>query len=97
MGACDHERFEVATDAIKLDSGPRRYVLEVKVRCAICHERFRFLGLPMGIDLKGACRDPDGLEARLAIHPQSETVPAGGPLGFSIRYHGEKKSGPPPT
>jgi hypothetical protein len=49
---------------------------------------FRFIGLPVGLDLEGASVSIDGTEARLAIAPRGEVLT---PLtdkecrGFTIR------------
>lgn len=73
------------------DSG--RFCLDLRVKCAECGELFRFLGLPIGLDLSGAARSHDGTEGRFAICPVSQEPPSGGLLGFTVR---ERKLPPPP-
>lgn len=65
------------------DSG--RFCLDIRVKCAACGEPFRFLGLPIGLDLSGAAKSADGTEGRFAICPVSQEPPTGGLLGFSER------------
>lgn len=71
---CKHEEFQVLADVNRLaDVG--RFTLDLRVGCIQCGKPFRFLGLPIGLDLNGAAVSPDGIEARLAIHPVGEKVP----------------------
>lgn len=87
---CAHENFAVEADVNRLsteDGGPiTRYELDVRVKCTDCGKPFRFLGLPMGLDLSGAAVSVDGKEARLAIYPAGEHHPsdADAPPGFRI-------------
>jgi hypothetical protein len=68
MSSCDHRQFEAWVELFDLtDAG--RYQLELRVRCAICGAPFRFLGLPIGVDLQGASMNEDGTHARLAVLP----------------------------
>jgi hypothetical protein len=78
--------FAADVDVNRLeDSG--RFSADVRIRCADCGKRMRFIGLPMGLDLNGAAVSADGTEARLAIHPTGEKVPGlsdDAPAGFRI-------------
>lgn len=83
---CDHPEFYANVDVNRLvDTG--RYQADVRIECACCKKRFRFIGLPAGLDFNGAATNPDATEARLAIAPEGEVVSMleGAPLGFSIR------------
>lgn len=83
--SCKHEYFEASVDVNRLeDSG--RFVADVRIKCAQCGVPMRFIGLPGGVDLEGAATSADATEARLAIAPKGEVVPAfQGPVGFSVR------------
>ena len=50
-----------------------KYCADIRISCVDCGEKFRFLGLPVGLDADGAAVSADGLEARLAITPQSKS------------------------
>jgi hypothetical protein len=69
------------------EGGPiERYSVDVRVQCADCGHKFRFIGLPAGLDLNGAAVSIDGTEARLAIAPKGEVVtPLEGVGGFTVR------------
>ncbi|GLQ09272.1 hypothetical protein GCM10007913_12040 [Devosia yakushimensis] len=70
---CPHMNFEASVTVARLeDSG--RFMAEVKIKCAECGEPFQFLGLDMGLNLRGATVSADGLEANLAISPNSQTL-----------------------
>jgi len=85
MGPCPHKTFHCEVTVNRLDD-TGRFSADVRVICTDCDTPFRFLGLPLGLDLNGACVSFDGTEARLAIAPKGEAVP---PLigveGFTIR------------
>lgn len=68
MSACKHMQFRADVAVARLeDSG--RFNAEIKIECADCHLPFQFVGLPLGLDLGGACMSIDGQQARLAIVP----------------------------
>lgn len=66
-----------------------KYCADVRISCSECGEKFRFIGLPVGVNLSGATVSVDGLEARLAVVPESKgELPLGPPgevSGFSIK------------
>lgn len=69
-----------------------RFSADVRIECADCGKKMRFIGLPMGLDLNGAAVSFDGTEGRFAIHPVGEQVPDlrdDGPAGFNIFNHKE--------
>ena len=80
---CPHERFDAGVTVNRLDDS-QQYNADVWIRCQQCGVSMVFLGLPRGVDLKGAATNIDGTEARLAIHPLGETAPDL-PGGFQIR------------
>lgn len=84
MAKCVHMNFGAQVSVARLeDIG--QFNAEVKIQCAECGMPFRFLGLPIGLNLQGACIAPDGLEARLAILPQDRVpAPLEGVTGFRI-------------
>ena len=72
MKNCPHENFDVLAIVNR--------ILEKEGG-----EHLRFLGLPMGLDFKGACVDPTGTEARLAARPSSTLfLPDDSPPGFRV-------------
>ena len=83
MIECKHEGFscDVAVNRLE-DCG--RFMADLSIKCDQCGIEMVFLGLPRGVDLKGAATNTSGTEARLAIHPQGETVPEMA-LGFQQR------------
>lgn len=88
---CEHKEFH-ANVAVNRMEDTKRFMANITIRCAACGISMRFLGLPSGLDLDGATTSFDGTEARLAIAPYGETVPAiDGVVGFSIRKNSEDK------
>lgn len=84
--SCKHESFAAEVDVNRLeDSG--RFSADVRIACADCGLKFRFIGLPCGLDLNGAAVSIDATEARLAIAPVGQVVSVleGAPTGFSVR------------
>lgn len=90
--ACKHEEFETMANIARMpakEGGPiERYMADIRIQCAQCKVPFRFIGLPAGCDLNGACVSVDACEARLAIAPKGQVVPAlekDAVHGFSVR------------
>ena len=81
---CRHEMFKAECDVNRLqDSG--RFLMDVRVQCADCTERFVFVGLPMGVNLDAPMVSVSGHEARLPIRPASEALPEWqGAMGFTV-------------
>ena len=70
---CVHENFEANVTVNRLeDTGG--FAADVTVTCIDCQVPFRFLGLPVGLDLVGATTSVDGTEARLAICPRDDVI-----------------------
>jgi len=68
MTDCPHMAFTASVGVARLeDTG--QFQAHVKIECAQCHRPFQFLGLPLGLDLRGAAMSADGQEAHLAIAP----------------------------
>lgn len=84
---CKHEDFDATVDVFRLtDSG--RFNAEIRIRCKQCGEKFRFLGLPAGVDLDGAAVSPDGTEMRVAIGTAdtvANIIDGVCPVGFTVR------------
>lgn len=73
MSRCKHMNFAADVAVARLeDTG--RFMADVRVRCADCGEPFQFLGLEPGLDRNGAMVSIDGLEARMAILPNSQVM-----------------------
>lgn len=83
---CEHTDF-VATVTVNRLADSGRFTADIRIDCKECGLPFRFLGLPLGLDLDGAAMSVDALEARLAIAPGDGLLPPlrGGLRGFSIR------------
>lgn len=81
---CVHMNFAANVTVNRLEDNGQ-FNADVTIRCADCSMPFRFLGLPLGMNLQGAAMSPDGLEARLAILPQDRVPsPLQGLTGYSI-------------
>lgn len=70
---CKHMNFDASVAVARLeDSG--RFMAEIRIKCLDCGEPFQFLGLEPGLRLSGAAVSIDGLEANIAISPDSQTA-----------------------
>ena len=84
---CKHEIFECDCMVNRIED-VGRFSVDVRVKCVQCGTPFRFIGLPVGLDLNGASVSIDGCEGRFAIAPKGEVVT---PLdstkcgGFTVR------------
>lgn len=71
--ACAHEDFRTDCGVHRLsdtDNGPvTGYMLDVRITCTQCGLPFKFVGLPVGLELQGAAMSFDRTEAHLAISP----------------------------
>jgi hypothetical protein len=71
---CEHHSFFVNANVARLeDTG--RFMVDITIECDQCKKPFRFIGLPIGLDMNGAAVSPTGTEGRFAIHPAGEKVP----------------------
>ncbi len=74
MSDCKHEDFSVTANVTRLtegdDDGPvNGFIMDLRCSCTQCGINFKFVGLPKGMDLKGAAMSFDCEEAHLAISP----------------------------
>lgn len=87
MSKCVHMNFSAQVNVHRLsDTG--RFSADINIKCSECQEPFRFLGLPAGLDLNGACVSADGTEARLAIGTAdtvANILDGNCPVGFTVR------------
>lgn len=86
---CEHARFTVIGTVNRLsdtDGGPvTSYSLDVQVRCEDCSTPFKFIGLPLGLDLTGgATMSFSREEAHLVISPDGSAPTLHGVKGFTI-------------
>jgi hypothetical protein len=51
-----------------------RFMADVTIKCLDCGEPFQFIGLQPGLNMNGATVSIDGLEARMAILPNSQAM-----------------------
>lgn len=94
QAACPHENFMADVQIGRLQSGKdgpvERFSADVRVECVDCGVKMKFVGLPMGCDLNGACVSVDGTEARLACFPANRPHPSNlkdEPPGFRIMHN----------
>lgn len=83
---CQHKAFDCNCTVNRLED-VQRFCMDVTVTCAECGEKFRFIGLPAGLDLNGASVSVDGTEGHFAIAPRSEvwTPLENTSTGFTVR------------
>ena len=67
---CEHKEFKSTVKINRFTDRPEMSA-EISINCADCGEPMQFIGLPIGLALRGAAVSPDGVEARLAIVPRS--------------------------
>lgn len=75
---CEHHDFQTNVGIGRLSDGEGgpivAFTAEIRIECVQCGRKFQFLGLPAGVDMKGATVSIDGLEARMAICPEGEAA-----------------------
>lgn len=68
---CQHEEFGALVSVGRmLDTG--KFIAEITIRCVVCGEPFRFLGVPAGLGWTHPRISIDGLELRAPIEPEGE-------------------------
>lgn len=83
---CIHNVSHSVEAAMNYMEDTGQFMIDVKVTCAQCGQPFRFLGLPLGLNMSGATMDVDGLQARLALAPADRTLhPLEGLTGFGVK------------
>ncbi len=91
---CEHNNFSAEVDVNRLEKGNggpiHRYQADIRIKCTECGVPMRFIGLPAGTDLNGACTSINAEEGRFAIAPKGEVLSSleGAPIGFSVRKVG---------
>jgi len=95
---CQHMDFDAAVSVARItkgEGGPvESYMAHIRIECQKCHRPFQFIGLPLGLHMRGATMSADGQEARLAIAPVgSIPQPLDGVLSIGIRPPGAKLDG----
>jgi hypothetical protein len=60
------------------------FIADLRIRCAVCGERFAFIGLPAGISSSGPRVGVSLLEAHLPIRPSSAKLGSGARFGFDV-------------
>lgn len=88
--ACLHETFSAKVEIDRITDGERgpvtSFMCHVTVTCDQCRVPFQFIGLPLGLQMRGAAMSVDGQEARLAIAPAGEVPhPLSGVEGFALK------------
>lgn len=93
---CNHHAFDVSANVGRViadghdesdpDAPIKRFTVDIEIQCHDCGCKFRFIGLPHGVDLNGAACSADGTEGRFAIAPEGEVVTmVEGLTGFTAR------------
>jgi hypothetical protein len=90
---CPHEDFEAFVDVNRIgteetpDGSPRAYMADVRVNCAQCGEKFRFVGVRAGVSFAAPKVSVDEAELHAPIRPASSDPDFGmGIPGFAINY-----------
>ena len=84
MDECKHFNFECKTTVNRLeDIG--RFQADIKINCKDCGKPFRFVGLPVGLNLNGASVSFEGTEGRFAILPEDKNNMALPLTGFIVQ------------
>lgn len=92
--ACDHQDFAANVDVARINHDPDptivAFAAEVKIECARCGERFRFIGMRAGLLATEPACSIDEFEARLPIRPASSDPDFGlGIPGFAVQVRDE--------
>ena len=71
---CDHQAFKAEVNVLRKkdneeDVDVKNWSVEITIQCDVCDRKFRFLGLPVGVDPEEPTVSADGLEARIPIVP----------------------------
>ena len=69
---CQHEKFLANVNVARIthEGQPLRFVADITVTCADCHEPFRFLGVASGFHFEQPTVSIDGLELHVPIEPE---------------------------
>jgi hypothetical protein len=89
---CLHEDFMATVEVVRrteIEDGPVvGYMAEVHVRCAVCDEPFRWIGVPAGMKATQPMCSADETELRAPVRPASADPDFGmGIPGFAIAVH----------
>ena len=90
---CDHLNFAAEVDVHRLTNEAGEvtgYMADLRIRCAHCGRRMQFLGLPNGVNTRGAAASIDDLEAHLAIIPEGQEPSALGQIAAIFQPVGKK-------
>lgn len=88
--ACPHENFEADVAVNRLtadDGGPvEGYSADIRISCAACGERFRWIGVPAGLMPSRPACSVDETELHAPLRPASSDPDFGlGLPGFAVR------------
>ena len=86
---CPHEDFLATVEVVRqteIEDGPVvGYMAEIRVRCAVCDEAFRWNGVPAGYSNRQTMCSPDETELRAPLRPATEDPDFGmGLPGFAV-------------
>lgn len=95
---CPHLEFAVLAEVHRLidddEALPHGYYADFRIECAVCHEPFRFNGLPAGVLPNRPTCSLDAMELRAPIRPASSDPDFGlGLVGFTMapgRHGGQR-------
>lgn len=83
--SCRHPDFVASVDVNRVESEEGLdFTTDLKITCAACGVPMQFLGLPIGVNMRGAAMSADGLRATLAMVPQGQAPHPLAVAGFEL-------------
>lgn len=68
---CSHGAFRADVNVARVED-VAKFVAEIRIRCLVCDEPFRFVGVPAGMSYGQPMCSIDGLELLAPIEPEIE-------------------------
>jgi hypothetical protein len=66
---CEHKNFGTDVNIFNLEDS-NSFNAEIRITCLDCHQPFKFIGVPMGLNIVGPpTMSPDQIELRVSIAP----------------------------
>lgn len=90
---CPHDDFAAFVSVNRLvdNDDPAKvtgFAADIRVECAVCHEKFRWVGVPAGVLPNRPTTGVDEFELRAPIRPASSDPDFGlGIPGFAVTFH----------
>lgn len=67
--SCLHNKNHDAVVKVNFMEDTREFIAELSIKCADCGCAFQFIGLSLGLNMRGATMGVDGQVANLAMAP----------------------------